>query len=421
MSKKWNPNPPPKTFVGHLTVCDKDRNLIPGLRASLCIETDLSVDYPGVQGAERVEFRNLPLSRQGHGCYIDLEAKGFHDLRIRVACLPDMGEVTMWPAVVAPPVQQIFVDGKWFKLADGSRHFIKDATSFQSFKFFADGNFDALDAHFSQLREAGYNCHRVFLSCRNLFSLELSVDEMVDLLPRYVIYAAGHGLRANLVAFADTVLIGWSQEELEKRWLAYGASLQSVVEYGPLISLVNEVTEAPNVIPDVTRFGKIPNILCSRGSRGSRGAPVRPWMDWEEYHNNNEVQHWREAHNAMEFCEGAEGITPSGAPMHMSETKRIDNDPVVSHHRDSAQCAKLLIAGFCFHCKSLRYSEVLTGQELEAMLACVEGMDSISTDCQPGNYKHRSDLERPDAGATGERAYQRGDNDVCIAHSLKEG
>jgi hypothetical protein len=425
MSYLWprpKPKPPkPQTFTAFLTVCDADRNLIPGLRAILEIETDPGMLYAGRQETERVAFGDLPLSRQGHGAYVRLKADGFRDVETRLAVLPDLGEIVMQPVAMFAPPQALVVDGKFFRKADGTRHFLKDATSFMSFKLFVEGRYTELDAHLTQLAELGFNCHRVLLSCRNMFDLNLSKTEIVAQLPRYVEYAAQFGLNANIVAFADTApgYLDWSQEELESRWLAYGAALQSVGHLGPLLSLVNEVDATPNIIPDVTRFGKIPHILCSRGSRGSRGAPVRPWMDWEEYHNNNETQHWREPHNAMEFVSGPDGGPFSYAPMHMSETRRPDKDPVVSHHRDSAECARLLIAGFCYHCKALRYSEVLTELELDCAVAVVDGMSQIPLDCQPGPYKHRIDLERPDAGETGERAYQRGDNDACISHSLK--
>lgn len=415
----WNwfhpkPPQPPALTVCRLTVCDPNRALIPNLRSTLEIETEPGVFYHGVQ-KERVEF-TIPSTRVGHGAYLALEATGFSDYLERVAAVPELGEVILQPIPAVSPVLRLYQNGVFFRTADGARHFLKDATGFMDAKLFHDGNFSKLDTHLSQISELGFNCSRTFLSAKNLFDFALPLDELVDLLPKLVRYKAARGVRSNLVAFADAPLIGWGLDELLERWARMGAALQTVQELGPLYSLVNEVSEPANVF-DTTPFAHIDGILCSRGSRGSRGAPVRPWMDWEEYHDNNEQQHWREPHNGREFAEGADQITASHAPMHMSETRRPDNDPNPGHHRDAGQCASLLIAGYCFHCDELRTCEPVTGMNLECAIACIEGMDSIPVECQPGPYRHRQDLEQPDAGATGERAYQRGDADVCIAHS----
>jgi hypothetical protein len=318
-----------------------------------------------------------------------------------------------------PPstLPRLVTRGAFFALETGERHTLIDASSFMAAKKFMDGD-DTLIEHLSQLRELGFNTIRVFMMCRNLFDFNpVRYPSFYDQLPEFVRFAASFGLRSNLVVFPDCALVMPDSATQRGHWLGVGGALQSV-SHLCLVSLQNEADQPPNRM-NTAAFEPLTGLLCSHGSNGSRQPPVRPWWHWEEYHTNETDQFWREPHNGMEFEQGAEGIVASHVPMHISENKRPDKDGVVSHFKDAAQCGVLLVAGWCFHSIPGRTSDALHGHDLECARAAVAGMLSIPLACQPGGYRHRTDLERPDAGQTGERAYQRGTDDVCIAHSLK--
>lgn len=336
------------------------------------------------------------------------------------------GEITVGlEASEQPPsegVAPIVADGSFFRYATGEPMTLRDASSFQSYEKYLRAD-QSLVQHLSQLRDEGFNTHRVFLMARNLFNLDpFDVPNFYVELQNYVRFAANRfGLRSNLVVFPDCALVMPDLGDQLRHWIEIGRALRPVAGQC-LVSLQNEADQAPNKI-DAGAFSKLPGLLCSHGSNGSRQPPVRHWWDWEEYHTNETDQWWREPHNGMEFSEGdAEGfIEPSHVPMHISENKRPDRDGVVSHFGDAAECGALLVAGWCFHSIPGRTSDILSGHDLDCARAAMTGMRRIAPQCHAGGYKHRKDLERPDAGLTGERAYQRGDADTCIAHSLKEG
>jgi len=313
------------------------------------------------------------------------------------------------------PLPALVVRGHVFVEATGTRCTLIEASSFQAAQKFMDGD-NGLDAHFSQLEDLGFNTIRVFGMAQNLFDFHpLRYPSYYEQLPVFVDFAARYGLRVDFVVFPDCALLMPALADQQAHWAKVGAALLPMA-HSVLVSLQNEADQTPNRM-QTAAFQPLPGLLCSHGSNGSRQPPVRPWWSFEEYHTNNESQWWREPHNAMEFEQGAEGITASHVPMHVSENKRPDNDSVVSHFRDAAQCAALLCAGFCFHSIPGRTSDYLGGHDLACARAVIDGMHSIPLGCQDGAYRHRADLEQPNAGTTGERAYQRGTDTVCIAHS----
>ena len=157
-------------------------------------------------------------------------------------------------------------------------------------------------------------------------------------------------------------------------------------------------------------------MVCSHGSNGSQAIPVRPAWDYEAAHFNDAFQWPRKVgHNAMGYTVGAEALPASGKPVIANENTRPDKDGNVNHFYDAAAGAALLCAGSCFHSASGKKSALFgQGPDRAFAEAWVAGAKSVPPACQDGAYKHRGDLEGPNAGATGERIYQRGNDPACI-------
>jgi hypothetical protein len=295
-------------------------------------------------------------------------------------------------------------------LADGTPYTIIDATSFQSFDLWLRGDRPALDAHLGQLVDLGFNTHRVFLMCRNLFDLNPMAygERFYEQLAPYVRYVASRfGLRSNLVVFPDCALVMPLLQEQLSHWAGCGDALRPVAN-AVIVSLQNEEDQPPNVINSAV-FSPISGLLCSHGSTGGVGTQVLPAWDWTELHTFQGNYQWprKTGHNCMEF----------GKVGHASENTRPDKDGSVDHFYDAAAGAALLCGGSCFHAAPLRWSQTLTDpHDLACAQAWVAGARSVPLHCQTGAYKHRQDLEGPDAAGTGERIYQRGDDAACIVH-----
>ena len=293
-------------------------------------------------------------------------------------------------------------EGSHFRQVDGGRWTGIEASSFQAYQKFLTGQ--DLTACFSQLRDLGFNTIRVFGMCRNLFSLDpTAFPDFYTKLPAFVRFAARYGLRTDFVVFPDCALVMPDPDQQHLHWGLVGHALFPVAS-SVLVSLQNEVDQPPNKI-DYTKFNTLPGLLCSRGSWGAAGKDVVPHMDWTELHTNNAYQWPRKVgHNTWEL--GGVGMA--------TENTRPDRDGTLHHFYDAAAGAALLCAGSCFHSIPGRTSDVLTGYDLECADAWVMGSELVPLNCQDGPYRHRADLEGPNAGATGERVYQRGNDPRCI-------
>jgi hypothetical protein len=142
---------------------------------------------------------------------------------------------------------------------------------------------------------------------------------------------------------------------------------------------------------------------------------VRPAWDYETAHFNDAFQWPRKVgHNSLEYSVGATDLPASGKPCIANENTRPDKDGNINHFYDAAAGAALLCAGSCFHSQSGKRSSLFDSRDLGFAKAWVAGAKSVPLSAQGQAYKHRGDLERPDAGATGERVYQRGDDPAAI-------
>jgi hypothetical protein len=402
---------PPATFEAQLTVLAPDRTHVSGLRASLTFDNGAIV--VGTD-RDRVHFAVLR-AYVGHEATLHLEAPDYAQTADRrIIVVPELGEILLTPiapvqALVPQPTggRDPYRSQVW-ALADGTPHTIIEATSFQSFDLWLHGKLAELDAHLGQLQALGFNCHRVFGMCRNLFDLDPTTrSNFYAELPTYVRYAARRfGLRTDFVVFPDCALVMNDTGRQLQHWARCGDALRPVSAL-VLVSLQNEEDQTPNRI-DSAAFAPLEGLLCSHGSTGAVGLQVLPAWDWTELHTNDTYQWPRKSgHNCMEF--GGVGLA--------TENTRPDRDGTVHHFEDAAAGAALLCGGSCFHAASLRWSQVMTdAHELACAQAWVRGAMSVPLHCQTGGYRHRQDLEGPDAAGTGERVYQRGNDEACIVH-----
>jgi hypothetical protein len=215
--------------------------------------------------------------------------------------------------------------------------------------------------------------------------------------------ASAYGLYVELTVFTGTGIGG--------HWGNIGFAAQQVTNV--ILELANEVNAHPSINP--AEYQKITGVSCSHGSNGSQAVPVRPAWDYETAHFNDAFQWPRKVgHNSMEYSVGAEALPASGKPCIANENTRPDRDGNVNHFYDAAAGAALLCAGSCFHSQSGKASRLFDGRDLEFAKAWVAGAKSVPLSAQSGPYKHRADLEGPNAGATGERVYQRGNDPAAI-------
>lgn len=321
------------------------------------------------------------------------------------------------PVPLPTAVPRLVTRGSFFATAEGEPHFLRDASSFKSYQKFLTHDGSVI-AHLRQLKALGFNTSRVFLMCRNMWDLDpAKFPEFYRRLPEYVQFSAREGIRPNLVVFPDVKLVRNDLPWQLEHWQHIGEVLQPVVDLCPLISFQNELEQPPNQT-DASRFGPLPNLLCSHGSSGSQALPPRPWWQFEEMHFNDASEWWRKSgHNSKEITDGdPEGhIAPSYVPVHASENTRPDRDGNPTHHHDAAAAAALLCAGYCFHSIPGRTSDILTGHDLTCAQAAAAGMASVPLHCQPGGYRHRTELEGP----ADLRVYQRGGDDACIVRVRK--
>jgi hypothetical protein len=166
---------------------------------------------------------------------------------------------------------------------------------------------------------------------------------------------------------------------------------------------------------DAASFSQAPApLLSSHGSNGAEAWGVTPYWSYVTFHTNGASEEQRKVgHNAMEIWSG---------PTLTNETSRFPDigmwwwGDVAKLAYDSAAGAALLCAGACFHSVSGKTSVLFTDDERAAAMHWVDGANSVQlAPCQPGDYRHRGDLEGPQDL----RVYQRGGEDICIVRIRK--
>lgn len=201
----------------------------------------------------------------------------------------------------------------------------------------------------------------------------------------------------DLVVFGSAPRLMPDPAQRLRHWTAIGEAVQGASNV--MVNLGNELDHPANYF-DTAPFQRLPGVIVSRGSGMTRSAPPRheaPW-DFELYHTNEAPEWQREAHNAMEFSQGAEQIRASRLPIVVDENKRYPDATFnLEHAHDAAAAIALLTAGGDLHCDHCRYSELWDAREVQAAQAWATGARSVPLACQAGPYSHPITLEnRPE-------------------------
>jgi hypothetical protein len=119
--------------------------------------------------------------------------------------------VAAGPRLLSDSPRQLRVDGRAFRLPDGSRFAWRGVTSFRLLEFMAHGRRADLTRTLDWAARSGVTIVRVLAMCDRLF--KLAPDEGRRALPAFLSLAAERGLRAEVVALADTDVIPVSLDE----------------------------------------------------------------------------------------------------------------------------------------------------------------------------------------------------------------
>jgi hypothetical protein len=300
-----------------------------------------------------------------------------------------------------------------FRLETGERWTAIECSDFNLFGRYLQEGEAVVRAVLAERADVGFNLLRVWSEYQGNAQFTEEIGRLVPSewpdydaeIGAFFTLCGSYGLYVELTVFTGTGIAG--------HWDRVGAVAQQHTNV--ILELANEVNAHPSIDP--TQYQPIAGVVCSHGSNGSQSLPVRPWWDYEAMHFNDAFQWERKVgHNSKEITDGdPEGhIQPSHVPVIANENTRPDKDGNEVHFYDAAAGASLLCAGSCFHSRSGKKSALFDAYDRPFAEAWVAGAQSVPMECQDGAYKHRSDLEGPNAGATGERVYQRGNEDVCI-------
>lgn len=287
--------------------------------------------------------------------------------------------------------------GQFFRTATGDRFTGIDASAFHLLGRYYYG--EDIEPVLEQRHNLGFNMARVWtdykLAGANIGNLLVEEHpDVYDRIPDFCALLARYGQYPHFTAYTGP----GNHAPQPMHWTRLG----EVVPQYALLSLVNEQNAHPGNAVDLTKFARIPGILCSHGSNGADSDTVRPIWDWGEYHSNSLSQWWRKVgHNAMELA--------PHAPMMATENTRFpDNDRSTAHAFDAAAGAALLCAGACFHSVSGKSGNLWTDLELELAKAWSDGAHSVDLDCQDFPYER---LTNPPGIL---RHYRRGSEEVLI-------
>lgn len=313
-----------------------------------------------------------------------------------------LGTVTAAPAIPASPVPRLVVSGTVLRLASGERWTAIEASDFNLFNRYLRGDIEGV---LRQRAEAGYNLLRVW-TAYDICPTSIGADgracqpigrlvprehpDYYTRLPQFLQAAARHGLYIELTAFTGpygSLFAG--DAEMVAHWDRLIAAVRDSTNV--IVELINEYDNAPNKGVPLDRMQRpSPPIVASHGSAIQGSLPLQPYWDYATYHPAA-GDNWpsRTAHDGMRSV-----ADPGHVPVIANETSRFpDNDRSVTHARDAAAGAALLLAGSCFHSVHGKSSELWTGVELEAARAWAEGARSVPLEFRAGSYVHRQDLE----------------------------
>jgi hypothetical protein len=335
--------------------------------------------------------------------------KSFEWIRARIR------ESAEWHAIHDKPqpvtLPRLVPAGSVFTLSTGERFTAIECSDFNLFgRYLIEGE-DVVREVLKERSALGFNMLRVWSEYQGNAQFTAEIGRLVpsehdfyyEHLVTFLGLCSAYGLYVELTVFTGT--------GIRNHWDNLGAWLPGVTNV--IVELANEVNAHPSINPNDYR--PIPGVICSHGSNGSQSVPVRPAWDYETAHFNDAFQWPRKVgHNSMEYTVGAEALPASGKPVIANENTRPDRDGNGNHFYDAAAGAALLCAGSCFHSQSGKRSSLFDSRDRAFAEAWVAGAKSVPLSAQGQPYKHRMDLEGPNAGATGERVYQRGNDQKAI-------
>jgi len=287
-----------------------------------------------------------------------------------------------------PPVAALVTRGRFFQLATGAYWTAIEATDFQLFQRFLQG--EDISAVLHQRAALGFNLLRVSLTCANMFPLNpAEYLTYFDKLSEFVAVLFRAGLRPEFVVFMDAPRV---MPSAASQHAFFARVLETLQPCAPqvLIELVNENDQRANTI-DVMGFVNPSGFLCSRGSNGSEAWPPDPAWTYATFHTNEAFEWVRKVgHNAMEVADAQR------VPVIANENTRApDRFNSEAQAFDAAASAALLCAGSCFHSVSGKQSTLFDDAEAALAAAWVAGATSVDLRFQDGLYQHRADLETP--------------------------
>jgi hypothetical protein len=297
------------------------------------------------------------------------------------------------------------VDGHFFRQDTGARWTGIQATDFNLFNRFLDG--ENITPILRQRADTGFNLLRVWTDFDVCADGKCPDHQPIGrLIPRehgdyykrlsdFLDLCAQHGLYVELTAFTG-------RPEVDAEKIAHWDHLIEAVapHTNVLLELVNEHDAHDKSLPyDKLRRPPAP-ILASHGSGGAGSPPKLPIWTYATYHPAFGADWMRKT-----IEEGTQMAEKFNVPVLVNEATRFpDRDQSLEHAYDVGRGCALALAGCAFHSVSGKNSRLWKGHELELAREFARGARSVPLACQNGELRRLDDpqamrvFERTGAG-----------------------
>ena len=311
-----------------------------------------------------------------------------------------------------PALPRLEVDGHFFRQDTGARWTGIQASDFNLFNRFIDG--ENISPILRQRADAGFNLLRVWTDfdvcadgkCPDHQAIgRLIPREHADFYKRlrdFLDLCAQRGFYVELTAFTG-------RPDADAAKIAHWEHLIEAV--GPqtnvLLELVNEHDAHNKPLPyDKLRRPPAP-ILASHGSGGAGSTPRLPIWTYATYHPGFGADWMRKT-----IEEGTQTAAKFNVPVLVNEATRFpDRDQSLEHAYDVGRACAIALAGCAFHSVSGKNSRLWQGRELELAREFARGARSVPLTCQSGELRH---LDDPHALRVFERAGTGSECSVAI-------
>jgi len=284
------------------------------------------------------------------------------------------------------------VDGRFFRQETGARWTGIQATDFNLFSRFLDGQ--DITPILRQRADAGFNLLRVWTDfdvCADAKCPEhqpigrlipAAHPDYYKRLPDFLDLCARNGFYVELTAFTGRTD---SDEGKIEHWDRLVAAVTSAPNV--LLELINEHNVHHKSLPyDRLRRPPAPT-LASHGSGGAGGEPKLPIWNYVTYHPGFGTDWMRKA-----IEEGIQVADRFNVPVLLNETTRFpDHDKSLEHVHDVARACALALAGCAFHSVAGKNSRLWEGHELALAREWARGARSVSLECQRGELRKSDD------------------------------